>query len=302
MSIPQTVFVPAYAKINLTLAVLGKRLDGYHRLASVMQTVSLHDMLRIEATDSGEISCVTDMQELQSPENLAYRAATLLRTEAGITDRGARIELHKEVPTQAGLGGGSSDAAAVLTALNRLWRLNLSAPRLEALAAQLGSDVPFFVGGGTALVEGRGEVITPLPDAEPLWLVLVKPPIGVSTADAFRALTPADYGDRAKTEALAAAIQRGNSLPFQLLINSLERSVFARYPELREAAEMLRAAGAPIVRMSGSGPTLYAPFRTLTAASVVYDQMQATHLQAWLCHTVNRAMMLAGQPALGFGL
>jgi 4-diphosphocytidyl-2-C-methyl-D-erythritol kinase len=301
VAIPQTVFVPAYAKINLTLAVLGKRLDGYHRLASVMQTISLHDTLRIEATTTGEISCVTDVQELQSPENLAYRAASLLQSESGVANRGARIELHKRIPTQAGLGGGSSDAATVLIALNRLWHLDFTTQRLEELAARLGSDVPFFIGGGTRLVEGRGEFVTPLPDAEPLWLVLVKPSIGVSTAVAFRALTPADYGDRAKTEALAQAIQRGSSIPFQSLINSLERSVFAAHPELGEAADALHAAGAPVVRMSGSGPTLYAPFRGLAAASLVYNHLQGSPYQTWLCHTVNRAMMQSAQPVPELG-
>ncbi len=302
MPIPQTVFVPAYAKVNLTLAVLGKRPDGYHRLASVMQTISLHDTLRIEVTTNGEITCATDMLDLQTPDNLAYRAALLLRSECAGTDLGARIELRKLVPSQAGLGGGSSDAASVLLTLNQLWHLQLPQRQLEAIAAQLGSDVPFFIGGGTALIEGRGEFVTPLPDAEPLWLVLVKPAINVSTATAFRALTPSDYETEVETQTLADAIRRGSSLPFQSLINSLERSVFAAYSELREAADALRAAGAPIVRMSGSGPTLYATFRDLAAATRVHERLRVSSYQTWLCHSVNRALYQGVQPRTDTGL
>lgn len=296
VSIPQTVFVPAYAKINLTLAVLGKRPDGYHRLASVMQTISLHDTLRIEVTTNGEITCATDVLDLQTPDNLAYRAALLLQSDCGVSHLGARIELRKSTPTQAGLGGGSSDGASVLLALNQMWRLQLSQRRLEELAARLGSDVPFFIGGGTALVEGRGEFVTPLTDAEPLWLVLLKPPISVSTAAAFGALTPHEYGNEAETQTLADAIRRGSSLPFQALINSLEHTAFAAYPQLGEAAEAMRAAGAPLVRMSGSGPTLYAPFRSLAAAARVHQLLRALPYETWLCHSVSRALYQGLQP------
>jgi 4-diphosphocytidyl-2-C-methyl-D-erythritol kinase len=301
MPSPHGVFVLAYAKINLTLAVLGERTDGYHRLASVMQTISLHDTLRIEATSGGEITCVTDVPELRTPENLAYRAAALLQAECDASDRGARIELSKTVPAQAGLGGGSSDAACVLTTLNRLWDLSLSPGRLADLGAQLGSDIPFFIHGGTALIEGRGESVTPLPDAEPLWLVLVKPPISVSTAAAFGALTPTGYGTEAETEALVGSIRQGKPLAFELLSNSLERSILASYPEVREAYDALRQAGAPVVRMSGSGPTLYAPFRRLIEASYVYTHVRASRNQTWLCHTIGRAM-LDTQPRPDAGL
>src|SRR5689334_15577065 len=126
-----------------------------------MQTISLHDTLRIEVTTNGEITCATDMLDLQTPDNLAYRAALLLQSDCGVSHLGARIELRKSTPTQAGLGGGSSDAASVLLALNQMWRLQLSQRRLEEFAARLGSDIPFFIGGGTALVEGRGEFVTP---------------------------------------------------------------------------------------------------------------------------------------------
>lgn len=288
------IFVPAWAKINLTLSVLAKREDGYHALASVMQTISLRDTLRIQPTDDGAVTCVVDVPALQNDENLALRAARLLHDE-GYLSGGAALELLKRIPAQGGLGGGSSDAAAVLTALNRLCALNLSRARLEALGARLGSDVPFFIRGGTALIEGRGEYVTPLPDGEPLWLIVARPPVGVSTAAVFRALTPADYGDAQDTEAVVAAIRRGAKIPFERLSNTLEPVVMRRWPEVAATRDALVAAGAPVVRMSGSGPTLFAPFRSLLDVTRVYDNLPLDRIEAWLCHTVGHGP--EGDPA-----
>jgi len=315
--------MPAYAKVNLTLAVLGKRADGYHRLASVMQTISLHDTLRLaplaldddtQATGEPPITFACDLPELgAADENLAYRAARTVQREALVLGgdsarrvrRGLALELRKETPTQAGLGGGSSDAATTLAALNVLWGLGLGATRLEALAATLGSDTPFFVGGGTALIGGRGEVVTPLPDAEPLWLILLKPRVGVSTAAIFRALTPADYGEAQDSEAVVGKIQAGQPLPFDRLTNTLEPVTLRAYPAVAAARARLLVAGAPLVRMSGSGPTLYAPFRSLSEAAAVYGRLRAdmadagdasTDCDAWLCHTISRAQCTRALP------
>ena len=299
MTRPATVFVPAYAKINLTLAVLGRREDGYHRLASVMQTISLHDTLRFTVGGSVKAggSFVCDVAELSAPDNLVARAADALRAEVGRPELGADIELHKEVPAQGGLGGGSSDAATTLAALNALWELGLSPERLETLAARLGSDTAYFVGGGTARIEGRGEVVRPLPDAEPLWLVLARPPVSVSTPSVFRALTPADYGDAADTDAVVAAIQAGQPLPFDRLTNTLERSVMQSYPVVLRARDSLLDLGASLVIMSGSGPSLFAPYRSLAAAAALYERAKARGLQVWLCHTVTRAQIAASRSA-----
>lgn len=279
------VFVAAWAKINLTLSVLAKREDGYHALASVMQTISLCDTLRIQPTDDRAVTCVVDVPALQNDENLALRAARLLQDE-GYLSRGAVLELRKQIPAQGGLGGGSSDAAAVLTALNRLCALNLSRARMEALGARLGSDVPFFIRGGTALIEGRGEYVTPLPDCEPLWLIVARPPVSVSTAAVFRALTSADYGAAEDTETVVAAVRAGEPVPFERLTNTLEPVVIRRWPEVAATRDALLRAGAPVVRMSGSGPTLFAPFRTLGEATTVFNNMRATKIEAWLCHTI----------------
>ncbi|HEX5440074.1 MAG TPA: 4-(cytidine 5'-diphospho)-2-C-methyl-D-erythritol kinase [Ktedonobacterales bacterium] len=286
MSAP-AIFVPAWAKINLTLSVLGKREDGYHALASVMQTISLSDTLRIQVTDDDRITCSVDIPGLRNDDNLALRAARLLRDEGYLT-HGAALELRKEIPAQGGLGGGSSDAAAALMALNRLCALGLNQARLEELAARLGSDVPFFIHGGAALIEGRGELVTPLPDCEPLWLLIAHPPVSISTATVFQSVTPAEYGDARDTEIVIEAIRGGLRLPLERLSNTLELLVMRQWPEVAATRDGLLQAGAPTVRMSGSGPTLFAPFRTLDEAIGVYDAARSQNIAVQLCHTVAR--------------
>jgi 4-diphosphocytidyl-2-C-methyl-D-erythritol kinase len=285
----RSVFVPAHAKINLTLAVLGKRADGFHDLASVMQTISLHDTLRLTPNRSGKMSAQSDSPGLNTPDNLALCAALALREAAGDESLGAEIELLKTIPSPGGLGGGSSDAASVLLALNALWGTHLPHERLTELAATLGSDVPYFLSGGTALIAGRGERVTPLPDAQPLWLVLARPPVAVSTATVYRALAPEDYAIGADTDALVQAIQLGAPLPLDRLSNSLEAPVLRDYPQITATRDALLASGAPLVRMSGSGPTLYAPFGALEDASRVYAEARSRGLACWLCHFVTRA-------------
>jgi len=281
-----TIFAHAHAKINLTLEILGKREDGYHALASIMQTIALHDTLAITISADGHLQCFTDLPELNTEENLVMRAAERLRREAGRAELGAWIELQKQTPVQAGLGGGSSDAAATLMRLNELWKLGVKPARLLELAAELGSDLPFFLSGGTALVEGRGEFVTALPPAEPLWLLLAKPEIGISTREVFARVGPDDYSDGSNTFALADAIRAGESLPFALLANSLEPVTISLYPELDQLRRQLLAAGAPLVRMSGSGPSLFVPFRHLEEASNVFQRARSSGLRVWLTHTV----------------
>jgi 4-diphosphocytidyl-2-C-methyl-D-erythritol kinase len=303
MNWTRPVFVRAYAKINLTLEVIGRRADGYHELASVMQTVSLHDTLALRPAPAGTRTLDCDVAELAGADNLALRAAHLLAAEAG-GDPGVAIELRKEVPARGGLGGGSGDAAAVLMALERLWRLRLPAGRLTELAARLGSDVPFFLAGGTALVGGRGERVEPLPDGVALWLVLLRPPVAIATSAAFAALTPRDFAGGAASAALAAALRRGEP-PDRAstgrpdpLVNTFEPSVLRDYPAVARAREALIAAGAPVVRLSGSGPTLFAPFAELAPAAETWRRLRAEGHETWLARTVSRAEVIAGLAAL----
>ena len=199
-----------YAKINLTLEILGKRADGYHEVRTVMQTVGLAD--RLEVTAAAELSFSCSDPALATPDNLVYRAARLLQAEYAVRT-GAALRLEKRIPVAAGLGGGSSDAAATIVALNRLWNLQQSLTEQRRLAARLGSDVPFFLTGGTALATGRGERITPLPPLPQYWVVLVLLPRVLSTAAVYQAVTPADYTSGVATADVVAAAQRGTLSP-----------------------------------------------------------------------------------------
>ncbi|SRR6266571_738874 len=282
-------FVRAYAKINLTLDVLGRRADGYHELATVMQTVDLYDTLCLTAIDDNQVQVICTSPALSNDENLAGRAAQLVRQRLAIT-QGVRIELYKRIPMAAGLGGGSSDAAAVLLALQQWWQLPFTPADLLDMAASLGSDVPFFLTGGLALCEGRGERVSPLPAYWPLpmrWLLLLKPSIGISTAAVFRSLSASDYTDGRYSQLVCGALSARSELQSENLHNGLERSVLNSYPEVARAREDLLAAGASLVRLSGSGPTLFAPFSELAKAVEVQRRLQAQGYEVYLSRAVS---------------
>ena len=282
-------FVQAYAKINLTLDVLGRRTDSYHELATVMQTIDLHDTICLTATDDNRVQVICTTLQLSNDENLAARAAHLVRQRLAST-QGVKIELYKRIPMAAGLGGGSSDAAAVLLALEQWWQLQLSPSDLLNMAASLGSDVPFFLIGGLALCEGRGERVTPLARYWPSsmrWLLLLKPAISVSTKAVFRNLPASDYTDGTHSRAASTALNASQIPDVDHLHNGLERGALERYPEIAAAREDLLKAGARFVRLSGSGPTLFAPFAELASAFQVQQQLQAQGYEVYLSRAIN---------------
>jgi 4-diphosphocytidyl-2-C-methyl-D-erythritol kinase len=285
----RTFFVQSYAKINLTLDVLGKRPDGFHDLATIMQTVDLYDTLCLTTTDDGSVQMICSRPELSNDDNLAVRAVQALRQRYSLT-QGAIIELHKRIPVAAGLGGGSSNAAAVLSALQRWWHLPASREDLLQIAAALGSDVPFFLYGGLAFCEGRGERITPLPDhwaATMRWLLLVKPAISVSTAAVFRSLPASDYTDGSYSQAVYTALRNRSAPALENLHNGLERGVLEQYPEVAQARNAILQAGAPCVRLSGSGPTLFAPFASLHSAMHTWQRLHQQGYEAYLTRAIN---------------
>lgn len=288
MAVRYPVFVPAYAKINLTLDVVGRRDDGFHLLRSVMQTIALHDTIALTPLESPEIAFACDSPDIDDGQNLALRAARLVQSTLGVPG-GMSIELHKRTPVQAGLGGGSSDAGAALLACAELWRSPMPAQQMGDLAARLGSDVPFFLAGGTALVEGRGERVEALPDAEPLWIVLAKPNIGLSTKRVFEALRRDDWSDGSRTEIVVDRIRTKEPFPLDELFNALEPGILRTTPEVARARDALLDAGAPVVRMSGSGPTLFAPFRRLSEAAAVARLLDKRDMAVWLTRTVPRS-------------
>ena len=254
-------FVQAYAKINLTLDVLGRRTDGYHELATVMQTIDLHDTICLTATDDNRVHMICTMPELSNDENLAARAAYLVRERLACT-QGVRIELYKRIPTTAGLGGGSSDAAAVLLALEQWWQLQLSPSDLLNMAASLGSDVPFFIFQAPALCKGRGELVTAVKLKGKLSLLLLKPAFVVSTAWG--------YSRWQQSREIWHVSYTGLELAGQIFVNDLERPVFEKFVFLAQLKMwLLEQAEVGAALMSGSGSTVFALLRENADAKVI---------------------------------
>lgn len=256
----------AYAKLNLTLDVVGRRSDGYHLLQSVMQSISLADLITLRP-QSREITLVTDHPTLPTDErNICWRAVTAFRSHTGVT-KGVEIEIAKEIPLQAGLGGGSTDAAAVLHGLNRLFATNLSLTELQTIGLQLGADVPFCLQGGTALVQGIGEQVTPLDPFPETFIVLVKPQQGVSTAQVYQNLAPEAHGGNSTKELVAhLEAQAPVELLGSRLANALEAVTIKLVPEVGVWKGRLLGAGAVGALMSGSGTTVFGIFNSAELA------------------------------------
>lgn len=270
----------SHAKVNLTLEVLGKRDDGYHEIRSVFRRLELHDTVELQPTDALQIVC--DRPELASSDNLAYRAALLLQEASGHRG-GARIAIEKRIPVAGGLGGGSSNGAAALQGLNRLWHLELSDGDLMAMAARLGSDVPFFLLGGTALAAGRGELLTPLPDLPDCSVLLVRPPISVSTPSIYRGVTPAHYGDGAASARLAD-LPVDAPPPLWPLTNALQPITCAAHPIVAEVLASIASWGALQTLMCGSGPTCFGLFAERQGAQRAAHAARSLGWQAWITH------------------
>jgi 4-diphosphocytidyl-2-C-methyl-D-erythritol kinase len=252
------MIIKARAKINLSLDILGTRPDGYHDILTVMHPLELHDRLEIEAlpTDVIEVAC-SHPDVPAGPGNLVYRAAELLRGECGCS-RGASIFIKKNIPVAAGLAGGSADAAAVLTALNKIWGLGLEKGHLLRIGEKIGADVPFCLAGTTALAGGKGELLTPLPPFPGLGVVLVKPPFGVSTASIYSLFDSSPGGAAPDTGAMVKAIkERDYRAVAALLGNVLEPVTASVHPEIYAIKKTLAEAGASGALMSGSGPTVF---------------------------------------------
>ena len=271
--------------MNLVLEVLGKRGDGYHELSTVLQAVDLFDRLVLEEDEA--LTLRTSDPALPTDEaNLVVKAARLLLEAAGVS-RGARITLEKRIPVAAGLGGGSSDAAATLWGLNRLWGLRLSGARLADLAVALGMDVPFFLSGGRALATGRGERLQPLPASPALSLVLVKPTLSLSTREVYGRVPPGwrDSGERTKG-LLRALASRDSSRVAASLYNALEAVVEPAHPEIGRIKRALMSAGALGSVMSGSGPTVLAVARSAEHARQIRDRVTTASRLAWAVRTL----------------
>lgn len=257
------ITVESFAKVNRSLVVLGKRPDGFHEIDTVFQTIDLTDRLDLE--DFDDLVLTTNDPGLSVGEdNLVMRAARALQKELRLK-RGARMRLSKSIPVGSGLGGGSSNAAAALAGLTRLWGLDVHPDRLRALAAAIGSDVPFFLVGGSARGRGRGEVVEPLPDLARLALLLVIPPFGLSTADVYGALR-APLLSGSLTGIGRDTNLRGSEPGGFPDRNDLEPAAESLRGELRSLRQALVRAGAFSARLSGSGSTVFGLFRDVSTA------------------------------------
>ncbi|HEV2707042.1 MAG TPA: 4-(cytidine 5'-diphospho)-2-C-methyl-D-erythritol kinase [Pyrinomonadaceae bacterium] len=287
--------LPAYAKINLSLRVLGRRVDGYHEIRTVFQTITLHDTLEFERLDSERLELTCDDPGIPTDEsNLVLRAALALREHFGV-GRGARIRLEKRIPAQGGLGGGSADAAVSLIGLARLWELPTSVAELARLGARLGADVPFFLTGGTALGTGLGTDITPLEDVPVKALVLVAPGVGVSTVEAYKALN-ADALTKPDSAVILhvsrAEAQISDSL-CEVLCNDFEPVVFRLQPEIERAKKRLLDMGARCALMSGSGSSVFGVFDEAGEARRAAAELSGETLwQVFPCETLSRSEYL----------
>lgn len=275
----------AHAKINLGLEVVGKRGDGYHDLVSVMQLVALHDTLVFSPAQDIRLLSDDPAMQAEGEGNLVLRAAHLLRETYGVGE-GVSITLHKRIPTAAGLGGGSSDAATTLRGVSRLWGLDLPREELARLGGTLGSDVPFFFAGPTALVEGRGERVTPVAPSPAFQAVLVSQPYSLpaKTRQLYASLTPADMSDGRATRRLLDVLRQRGDLTALPLYNSFERAALQVFPGLDNVRQRMLDAGAPNVHLSGSGPTLYAlyPQPAASEAQLLHDAMTQADFRAYL--------------------
>jgi 4-diphosphocytidyl-2-C-methyl-D-erythritol kinase len=303
--------VRAHAKINLSLRVGPRRPDGFHELRTVYQTLALHDVL-VVARRPGPFALTCSAAGVPTDSsNLVFKAARAVWRRLGRRGdpKDVSIALRKRIPIQAGLGGGSADAAAALVALNHAWAAKLPMEALNDLAAALGSDVPFFLVGGTALGLGRGEVVQPLPDAPTRPVVLVRPEAGVSTAEAYGWFDADSDGARAATSSVAtsfpvvsgfppspdfgearhSAERGGGSRTSAPIVNDLEPPVVRRRPSIGAARQALAEAGAIAAGMTGSGAAVFGVFETRDGARAALPRLSRPGWTAILTRTVGRA-------------
>lgn len=281
----------AFAKINLGLDVVRRREDGYHEVRMIMQTVSLFDMIDLRKEKEPGIRVETNLSFLPNNENnLVYKAAKLLMDEFHI-EEGISIHLEKHIPVAAGLAGGSSDAAAVLVGVNKLFGLKLSMQDLMVRGVKIGADVPYCVMRGTALSEGIGEVLTPLPPMPACFVLLAKPPISVSTKFVYENLHANELVQHPDIDGMRQAIEEKNLIGItERMENVLETVTTVHYPVIEEIKEFMKQHGAVNAMMSGSGPTVFGIYKTEKAAEETLRELRKTGIakQIFVTRVINR--------------
>ncbi|AKA71074.1 4-(cytidine 5'-diphospho)-2-C-methyl-D-erythritol kinase [Clostridium scatologenes] len=280
------MLIKAYAKINLSLDVVGKREDGYHTLQMIMQTIDLYDLINIKKTDKGiNISC--NKQYVPTDErNLAYKAAELFMKTYDVCE-GIDIYIKKYIPVAAGLAGGSTDAAAVLKAMRNMYRPDISDEKIMKLGLNIGADVPYCVIGGTALCEGIGEKITKLNSFKNHILVVVKPAFGVSTKEVYKNLDINKIKRHPDTNLLISSIEANNlNALARNMKNVLENVTLYKHVVLKDIKKEMINMGAQGTLMSGSGPTIFAFFSDMLKAQLCYDKMKKRYRETFITRTI----------------
>ncbi len=269
----------ALGKINLGLDVLGKRENGYHDVRMVMQSVYVYDRISVEKKREAGIELSTNLGYLPVNENnLAYKAAKLLMDEFSIRE-GVRIHLEKHIPVAAGMAGGSSDGAAILHGLNRMFELGLSREDLMERGVELGADVPYCIMRGTALAEGIGEILTPLPKIPKCFALIAKPPIIVSTKTVYEKLDALDIVEHPDIDGIIEGLEQGNLEKICACMgNVLERVTIEDYPIIEEIKKVMKENGAINAMMSGSGPTVFGIYKERKEAKAAGDKIRALGL------------------------
>lgn len=277
----------SYAKINLTLDVLSRRENGYHDIKMIMQTVSLFDLIITDKT-SGQISVSTNLKYLPCNEkNIAYKAAAAFFEEAEIAG-GAKIMIHKNIPVAAGLAGGSGNCAAVLTALNLLYDKPFTDVELKNIGAKLGADVPYCFDGGTQIAEGIGEILTPLPSIPDAYVLLVKPPVNVSTGTIYEQIDSVPVSIHPDTDAMIAALESKDIFAVaDNLSNVMEAVTQNIHPIIGGIKEKMIMNGALGAVMSGSGPTVFGIFDDFNKAKTSADSFSLQFKDVFLTKTLN---------------
>jgi 4-diphosphocytidyl-2-C-methyl-D-erythritol kinase len=286
--IPSLIQVRSFAKVNLALAVLGKRPDGYHEIRTVIQAIDLCDELELRSANRLSFYCEA-LDSLPTEQNLIWKSALALSRAAGVSF-GAEMLLRKRIPVGAGLGGGSSNAAAALLGLCRLWQIQIPAPELDRIAADLGSDVPFFLHGGVALAEGRGTDVHSLPDLPAAFLVVIFPGIHISTGDAYRCLTlelTSKEGAH-KIKGFCRQMQTGLGC-LTGIFNDFETSILPAYPAIRETKEFLQRSGAFATLLAGSGSAVFGFFLDEESALAASRASQRESWRVFPAKTLSRA-------------
>lgn len=276
--------VKSYAKINLTLDVLGKLENGYHEIKSIMQTVNIFDLIIVDKTYEG-IEINTNLKFLPTNEkNIAYKAAELFFRHTNIKG-GAKILIHKNIPVAAGLAGGSGNGAAVLYALNILYDAYMTQDELSKLLVELGADVPYCLLGGTMLAGGIGEVLEPLPKLKKQIVLLAKPPINVSTKEIYDYIDSVEIKRHPDTEGMIKAISEGGDIAAELC-NVMEEATINIHPVIKGIKEKMILNGAKGALMSGSGPTVFGIFDDYKLAKASHDSFSKMYKEVYLTHTI----------------